>query len=378
MNTKDYEDILMKYESFRVKKFISVYISPIILIVGTTGNIISFFILRRNMFRISTYFYLAILAIADLVVLQFGLLREWIGELSGYDIRNASNLSCKLFVSLTYLGSDFSVWLIVAVTTERFIAVCFPLKASVLCSVNKARSVTLSLLCMAFCLNVHFLWTTELSEVHLNSSDVAKCTAGPEFDFLLTDVWPLVDAFTYSFIPTFICSVLNTLIIRRVIIARKYRVRLQKCNTGRNNLLKKSLPSESTIKLTKMLLAVSLTFILTTLPNSIYIVVQNYWNFDHGENLLVEISNFALARTVTDNLMFINHSVNFFLYCATGKKFRKNMDRALCKFRRTSNRSCSDSNIPHLMSRVSYTTGRLSVNLVVFDSKLLNRRTTRF
>lgn len=98
MNTKDYEDILMKYESFRVKKFISVYISPVILIVGTTGNIISFFILRRNMFRISTYFYLAILAIADLVVLQFGLLREWIGELSGYDIRNASNLSCKLFL----------------------------------------------------------------------------------------------------------------------------------------------------------------------------------------------------------------------------------------------------------------------------------------
>lgn len=368
----------MKYESFRVKKFISVYISPVILIVGTTGNIISFFILRRNMFRISTYFYLAILAIADLVVLQFGLLREWIGELSGYDIRNASNLSCKLFVSLTYLGSDFSVWLIVAVTTERFIAVCFPLKASVLCSVNKARSVTLSLLCMAFCLNVHFLWTTELSEVHLNTSDVAKCTAGPKFDFLLTDVWPLVDAFTYSFIPTFICSVLNTLIIRRVIIARKYRGQLQKCNTGRNHLLKKSLPSESTIKLTKMLLAVSLTFILTTLPNSIYIVVQNYWNFDHGENLLLEISNFALARTVTDHLMFINHSVNFFLYCATGKKFRKSMDRALCKFRQPSNRSCSDSNIPHLMSRVSYTTGRLSVNLVVFDSKLLNRRTTRF
>ena len=376
MYSKEYEDVFMKYESFRVKKFISVYISPVILIVGTTGNIISFFILRKNMFRISTYFYLAILALADLIVLQFGLLREWIEQISGYDIKTASNLSCKLFVSLTYLGSDFSVWLIVAVTTERFIAVCFPLKASVLCSVNKARSVTLSLLCLAFCLNVHFLWTVELSEVRWNSSDVAKCLPGKTYDFILTDVWPLVDAFTYSFIPSFICSVLNTLIIRRVIIARKYRGRLQKCNSGRNNLPKKSLPSESTIKLTKMLLAVSLTFVLTTLPNSICIIVQNYWNFDNvEEDFILQLSNFVLARTVTEHLMFINHSINFFLYCATGKKFRKNMDRALCKLRRTSNRSCSDSNIPHLMSRVSYTTGRLSVNLVVFDSKLLHRRT---
>jgi hypothetical protein len=377
MHSKDYENIFMKYESYRIKKFIAVYISPVILIVGTTGNIISFFILRRNMFRISTYFYLAVLAIADLIVLQFGLLRDWIGQISGYDIQNASDLSCKIFVSLTYLGSDFSVWLIVAVTTERFIAVCFPLKASVLCSVNKARSVTLSLLCASFCLNSHFLWTVELSEVHLNSSEVAKCTAGNDFDFLLTEVWPLVDAFTYSFIPSFICSVLNTLIIRRVFIARKYRGRLQRCNSGRSNLLKKALPSEGTIKLTKMLLAVSLTFVLTTLPNSICIVVQNYWNFDYSKDVFLEISNFALARTVTEHLMFINHSVNFFLYCATGKKFRKSMDRALCKLRRTANRSFSDSNIPHLMSRVSYTTGRLSVNLVVFDSKLLQRRTTR-
>ncbi|XP_061180277.1 thyrotropin-releasing hormone receptor-like [Saccostrea echinata] len=377
MHSKDYEEIFMKYESFRIKKFITMYISPAILIVGTTGNIIAFFILRRNMFRISTYFYLAVLAIADLIVLQFGLLREWIGHISDYDIQNISNLSCKIFVSLNYLGSDFSVWLIVAVTTERFIAVCFPLRANVLCSVNKARSVTISLLGLSFCLNAHFLWTVELTEVRLNSSKVEKCTPGHKFDFFLTEVWPLVDAFTYSFIPTFICSVLNILIIRRVFIARKYRGRLQKCNAGRNNLNNKSLPSERTIKLTKMLLAVSLTFVLTTLPNSICIVVQNYWDLDYTKDVLRQISNFVLARTITGHLMYINHSVNFFLYCATGKKFRKNMDRALCKLRRTSNRSLSDSNIPHLMSRVSYTTGRLSVNLVVYDSKLLHRRTTR-
>lgn len=69
MNIKDYEDILMKYELFWVKKFILVYILFVIFIVGIIGNIIFFFILWRNMFWIFIYFYLVIFVIVDLVVL---------------------------------------------------------------------------------------------------------------------------------------------------------------------------------------------------------------------------------------------------------------------------------------------------------------------
>ncbi|RUS72857.1 hypothetical protein EGW08_019380 [Elysia chlorotica] len=35
------------------------------------------------------------------------------------------------------------------------------------------------------------------------------------------------------------------------------------------------------------------------------------------------LAQFTLARTVTELLMYANHSINFFLYCATGQKFRQ-------------------------------------------------------
>jgi len=32
-----------------------------------------------------------------------------------------------------------------------------------------------------------------------------------------------------------------------------------------------------------------------------------------------------LVRTVCELLMYVNHSINFFLYCATGQKFRRQL-----------------------------------------------------
>ena len=49
-----------------------------------------------------------------------GLFRLWIGELTGTDIRDLSDVSCKLINILGYSASDLSVWLIIAVTFERY------------------------------------------------------------------------------------------------------------------------------------------------------------------------------------------------------------------------------------------------------------------
>ena len=32
-------------------------------------------------------------------------------------------------------------------------------------------------------------------------------------------------------------------------------------------------------------------------------------------------SRFELARTIAELLMYANHAINFYLYCATGQKF---------------------------------------------------------
>ena len=93
------------------------------------------------MIKYSTYFYLLVLAIADTLVLYVGLFRIWVGRLYGQDFRDYSDVTCKLTNVVASTVSDFSVWLIVAVTVDRYIVVCHPLKAQVMNSLNSARWV---------------------------------------------------------------------------------------------------------------------------------------------------------------------------------------------------------------------------------------------
>jgi len=39
-------------------------------------------------------------------------------------------------------------------------------------------------------------------------------------------------------------------------------------------------------------------------------------------------SRFELARTIAELLMYANHAINFYLYCATGQKFRRRLSQA--------------------------------------------------
>ncbi|XP_045192904.2 thyrotropin-releasing hormone receptor-like [Mercenaria mercenaria] len=137
-----HEIVLMELVEYRVHKVISLYIPPILLIMGTFGNMFSFLILRnKTMTRQSTNSFLSALALADSVVLFVGLLKNWIGEMSGLDIQNQADWLCKLTSLLIYSSSHFSVWLIIAVTIERYIAVSQPLHASRYCKLSRAKRV---------------------------------------------------------------------------------------------------------------------------------------------------------------------------------------------------------------------------------------------
>ena len=57
--------------------------SPIIVVVGLFGNIMSMLVLSgRPMRRVSTYCYLAVLSVVDSLVLGVGLLPKWLDEVT--------------------------------------------------------------------------------------------------------------------------------------------------------------------------------------------------------------------------------------------------------------------------------------------------------
>ncbi|KAL4219423.1 hypothetical protein ACF0H5_022003 [Mactra antiquata] len=316
-------------EYMRPHMFLTMFVPPVLLCLGTFGNMLSFVIMAKNMLKGSTYSYLAVLAVMDILVLYIGLLRMWIGNFS-IDVQHTSNIMCKVVNFLGFVSSHTSVWLIIAVTIERFIAVKCPLRAPRICTVNRARFVVLGIITIICGLNVHIFWTVELQETP-NHGFV--CEASHVFS---RDIWPWVDAAIYSFIPFGIITILNSLIVRKVLYARRKRTLLQhtqittkysnfSCSSKQSSQRQRA--NESNKKLTIMLLSVSFTFLLTTLPMNALQIVSAFVGNVTGKRY----AQMMLGRTIVELLMYMNHSINFFLYCATGRKFRKQVRDLLCR-----------------------------------------------
>ncbi|XP_064641502.1 FMRFamide receptor-like [Lineus longissimus] len=322
MHVEPYEEQLMNITEYWLSKHLRLIVPPILIVIGTIGNILSCIILlRRQMARISTYVYLGALAIVDTFVLYMGLFRIWLGEVADFNIMGKHDAICKIFMLLGYTASDFSVWIIVAVTVERYIAVCFPLQANVMCNTKRALFVILAILAVILTINLHFLWTVKVVEFKEFGEHVKKCTGGERYqDFIR--IWPWVDAFIYSFLPFILIMSLNFLIIRQVFLAHRDREQFLS-----NDSQRRTTSQDTGYKITVMLLSISFTFLLTTLPMVICMIIGAILQSDTDLKVIAQIS---LASTITEYLMYINHSMNFFLYCATGQKFRQQLSRLAC------------------------------------------------
>ena len=143
--------------------FVEKYAFPFIILVGTISNSLTFLVMRRKKMRHqSTYFYMAVLAIADEMVLLVGCLTFWIYVSTKHSLILRSIFWCKTICMLLYATSHFSVWIVVIMTIERFIAVALPLQAHSLCTVKRAKLATTILAVIVLCINGHFLFTHTL------------------------------------------------------------------------------------------------------------------------------------------------------------------------------------------------------------------------
>ena len=345
-----HEQDYMKYEAYRIHHALSLYVPPLLLTIGIIGNILSFYILRhKTMKRQTTNLFLAILSIADSQVLFIGLFRQWIGQLTGTDIQTQTDFLCRTVTVVAYTSSHFSVWLIVSVTVERYIVVCHALRASRICNMQRSRKLVISLAFLLLIINGHFFFTIGLKMEKFQGQMIPKCEAVSPFETLVTRIWPWIDAVIYSVLPTPIITVLNILIIRQVVIATYGRGFLQNGHVIRVEVRRRT--EDSNIKLTVMLLTVSFTFLVTTLPMNIVMITSLF--SVSNESAPEEDAKLWLIRTTAELLMYLNHSINFFLYCATGQKFRNIVFRLICR-RSISNASNMSDHSQHLYCSRAY------------------------
>ena len=338
---------MRQYPDFVASENIILYGYPWLILLGTLGNILTFAVMRTRLSSItSTYFYMTVLAAADITILLNGALRKWIFKVSNFDPINEHEVLCKLINFVHYWCFDFSAWILVAMTAERFIAVHWPLRCIDHTGKAKARKVIIGISIFLAIVNIPLLVVLTVRE--------GRCVSEPEYRVFFKDVWPHIDATVYSFIPFTLLLLFNILII----------LELRKATAVQGDLqasIRHSNPSPHR-RLTIMLLCISFAFLITSAPNVIYTIIR-FKVYPH-KLIWENLAKISLGNAISSFFIYTMHSINFFLYSISGQKFRQELIQMVCGWR-CQNRMYSRDNNGHILYKfpntVELTTRRTSI-----------------
>lgn len=306
------------FPDYRAAIVIWKWASPVLIVVGTLGNTASIIVLTRRSFRNSTcMFYLTVLSCADLLVLYTGLLRFWIRSAFSVDIRTLSIWSCKVHVFLVYFAMDLSSWVLMTVTLDRCILVCFPFRSRLFTTMKRAPYILTTLVLLLVLVNSHFFATVTVQNNH--------CTYKSRLSMV---VWPWIDLVVCNLIP-FLVMLFCSLLISRKILQTNKRVSVQRTRTisgesgsAPNDNSKAAKSSSVTI----MLLIIIFSFFLLTLPLVGFNISYRYW-IETATNS--ELATLELVRTTFSMLLYTNHVIHF-ICCLSGRRFRREVRNLFC------------------------------------------------
>ena len=275
--------------------------SPLLLILGTIGNVLSAVVmLRPGLRKLTTTLYLLALAVVDTLVLYTGLLRSWILHLYGIDVRDASTTACRAQLFFLYIFTHLQAWILVCVAVERAAAIFLLHKAKEIFT-RKFAAAKMAIIGMILAiLNCHFLWMYRLVD--------GNCTHDPYYSRYAREIFNWIDLAVASLLPFLIMLVANTGIGVKLICANRAR------KAGLNDGTDAKLTS-----MTAILFSISLVFLLTTAPAVFFINLHWKWYTGTTDSYV----RMELANTIVSLIFYINFTHNFLLYCVSAPRFRR-------------------------------------------------------
>ncbi|KAL8569301.1 hypothetical protein ACOMHN_024249 [Nucella lapillus] len=288
--------------------------TPCVLLLGSFGNVATFIVMRRiKDHNSSQYAILMALAVSDFALLYSDALRVWVFYLFHVDVRLLHRAVCKVQIWVIYSVNTTSAWLVTSVTVQRTMAVLWPHKMRMVCTVRKTWVVIAAVFFTAFLLHAHLVAGVDLVE---NGS----CYSGPGlYDDFFRFIFPWVDMCVSSFLPCvclIVCDIILSVTLFRAISSTVVGAT---SNVGAANNTDSR--RKTTSRTTVLVLALSCAFLLLTMPVCVCLIWDGYMHpyiiADPHLNAKKE-----LAYAVTFQLWYTNSSVNFLLYCLTGTKFR--------------------------------------------------------
>uniref|UniRef100_A0A8C5MEY2 Growth hormone secretagogue receptor type 1 n=1 Tax=Leptobrachium leishanense TaxID=445787 RepID=A0A8C5MEY2_9ANUR len=301
-HTTDSEDTL-----FDIQVLIPVTIVCILLfLLGVTGNVITVLVFKRYKdMRSTVNMYLSSMAVSDILIflgMPSDLYRIW-----KYKPYFFGDFTCKFLVYLSETCTYCTILHITAVSVERYLAICFPLKAKIMITKRRVKVVIVLLWIFAVTTAgpILFLYGVEHppGSQPEESMECKYREQSAQSGLLQIMTWVST---IYFFIPVFILSLLYGLICK-TLWSNKHGIRGP---TGGS----RGKHHKQTVK---MLAVVVTSFVLCWLPFHIGRILFAWAGL--GANLYEVTQYFNLTSMV---LFYLSASINPMLYNIMSQKYR--------------------------------------------------------
>ncbi|KAH3848485.1 G-protein coupled receptor daf-37-like [Dreissena polymorpha] len=320
-------------------------VPPILILLGTIGNSLSILVLTRRSIRVSTTaLVLTVLACSDLLVLYSGPLRQWLVFLFKTDVRHVSEAGCKINMWLVYSSLDFSAWILIIVTLERMVSAWLPHRAKTVCTQRNAVVFLIAVGVFILAINSHMLYGM-VFKIDENTNKIVMCIEiDQSYKDFFNKVWPWIDLCMFCAIPFSVIVIGNALIAFKVLQSKKKsKSTVAPAQPSRSRDPQQGTRNGKQSSMTAMLFTLNTVFLVSTSPVSIYNIGYADW-IEGADNATLAGLEFWWA--VVNMFMYTNNSINFFLYCLSGTKFRKEVIRLVicCKSSRVNDSNRAQSN----------------------------------
>ncbi|VDI78516.1 probable G-protein coupled receptor 139 [Mytilus edulis] len=338
---------------------------PVVCAFGLVGNLLNLLVLtkekiHRSLTKMEKSAHLGLigLAVSDFMFCLLALLFTLMPSQSNYTEQNAILYYEWLGSSLITVFIITSTWLIVVMAGERYLAVCHPFKARKIISLKKTK-ITIFLvymLCMIFSIPLFFENILKKTKC-VDNTVLYEITARKEYGRDMIALRRMIWALLFDFIPCAALLYFNACLIYKIHRAKKLRKQMVNGHDGnrcrfnstttsvttptsdpdlystvssktRSRLIKpKRKQSDNALNsVTATLVAVVVLFLILVSPSEVLkFIYTKVTNETHGKNYTL-----LMIKHVTNFMQALNFSVNFVLYCAVNKSFRKTLKNLFC------------------------------------------------